>query len=119
MILKQRSILPGFDSAMGYTLLYLSLVELFPLAAFFFKTATMGWAQFCAAVTAPRVLASYRLSFSASLIAALVNALFGLLVTWVLVRYPFPGKQVVDTLNQTAAHWDTAALAENPVFARP
>ncbi len=98
MILKQRSILPGFGLAMGFTLLYLSLIVLIPLAALFFRTTVLGWGQFWATVTAPRVLASYRLSFGASLIAAFINALFGLLVAWVLVRYSFPGRRVVDAL---------------------
>jgi sulfate/thiosulfate transport system permease protein len=98
MILKQRSILPGFGLAMGFTLVYLSLVVLIPLAALFLKTTTMGWEQFWTTVTAPRVMASYWLSFYTSLIAALLNAIFGLLVAWVLVRYSFPGKRVVDAL---------------------
>src|SRR5436309_8932788 len=98
MILKQRSILPGFGLAMGFTLLYLSLVVLIPLAALFLKTTTLGWNQFWATITAPRVLASYRISFGASLVAALINAFFGLLVAWVLVRYHFLGKRIVDAL---------------------
>jgi sulfate/thiosulfate transport system permease protein len=98
MILKQRSILPGFGLAMGFTLLYLSLVVLIPIAALFLRTTSLSWAEFWSTVTAPRVLASYRLSFVASFIAALVNAVFGLLVAWVLVRYTFPGKRVVDAL---------------------
>ncbi len=120
MILKQRSILPGFGLAMGFTLLYLSLVVLIPLAALFFKTATLGWAQFCAAVTAPRVLASYRLSFSASLVAALINALFGLLVAWVLVRYTFPGKRVVDALVDLpfALPTSVAGISLTVIFAK-
>ncbi|MBI3302625.1 MAG: sulfate ABC transporter permease subunit CysT [Deltaproteobacteria bacterium] len=98
MILKQQSILPGFGLAMGFTLLYLSLIVLIPLAALFLRTTTLSWEQFWATVSAPRVLASYRLSFGAALIAALINALFGLVVAWVLVRYPFPGKRIVDAL---------------------
>src|SRR5215510_8822257 len=98
MILKQRSILPGFGLAMGFTLLYLSLIVLIPLVALFLRTTTLSWEQFWATITAPRVLASYWLSFYASLIAALINALFGLLVAWVLVRYSFPGKRIVDAL---------------------
>ena len=98
MILKQRSILPGFGLSMGFTLLYLSLIVLIPIAALFLRTTSFSWGQFWSAVTAPRVLASYQLSFGASLIAALVNAVFGLLVAWVLVRYSFPGKRVVDAL---------------------
>lgn len=98
MTLKQRSILPGFGLAMGFTLLYLSLIVLIPIAALFLRTTTLSWEQFWTTVTAPRVMASYRLSFSASLIAALINALFGLLVAWVLVRYHFAGKRIVDAL---------------------
>lgn len=98
MLLKQRSILPGFGPAMGFTLLYLSLIVLIPLAALILKTVTLSWGEFWAAVTAPRVLASYWLSFRTSLIAASINAVFGLLVAWVLVRYSFPGKRVVDAL---------------------
>jgi sulfate/thiosulfate transport system permease protein len=98
MILKQRSILPGFGLAMGFTLLYLSLIVLIPISALFLRTTSLSWGQFWSTVTAPRVLASYQLSFGASLIAALVNAVFGLLVAWVLVRYSFPGKRIVDAL---------------------
>ena len=98
MILKQRSILPGFGLAMGFTLLYLSLIVLIPLAALFLRTTALSWEQFWTTVTAPRVMASYRLSFGASLVAALINALFGLLVAWVLVRYHFPGKRIIDAL---------------------
>ena len=98
MILKQRSILPGFGLAMGFTLLYLSLIVLIPIAALFLRTTSLSWGEFWSTVTAPRVLASYQLSFGASFVAALVNALFGLLVAWVLVRYSFPGKRIVDAL---------------------
>jgi len=98
MVLKQRSILPGFGLAMGLTLLYLSLIVLIPVAALFLRTTSLSWGQFWSTATAPRVLASYQLSFGASLIAALVNAVFGLLVAWVLVRYSFPGKRIVDAL---------------------
>ena len=93
-----RSILPGFGLSLGFTLTYLSLIVLIPLAAAFIKTAGMSWADFVSAVASPRVLASYRLSFGASLAAALVNAAFGLLVAWVLVRYTFPGRRVIDAL---------------------
>jgi sulfate transport system permease protein len=98
LALKQRSILPGFGLTLGYSLLYLSLVVLIPLSMVFLKTAGLSWEQFWAAVTAPRVVASYGLSFGASFVAALVNAVFGLLVAWVLVRYSFPGKSLVDGL---------------------
>jgi sulfate transport system permease protein len=93
-----RRVLPGFNITLGYAILYLSLIVLIPLSALVFKTFTLSWEQFWAAVTSPRVLASYRLTFGASLIAALVNVVFGLLVAWVLVRYRFPGKKIVDAL---------------------
>jgi sulfate transport system permease protein len=96
--LKQRSILPGFGLTMGLTLSYLSLIVLIPLAALFIRSAAMSWGHFWETVTDPRVMASYRLSFGASLTAAATNALFGLVVAWVLVRYSFPGKRVVDAL---------------------
>ncbi|TWO71864.1 sulfate ABC transporter permease subunit CysT [Caenimonas sedimenti] len=93
-----RKVLPGFNLTLGFTVLYLSLIVLIPLSALILKTFTLSWDQFWAAVTSPRVLASYRLTFGASLIAALVNVVFGLLVAWVLVRYTFPGKRIVDAL---------------------
>jgi sulfate/thiosulfate transport system permease protein len=91
-------VLPGFNLTLGYTLLYLSLIVLIPISALLLKTFTLTWEQFWLAVTSPRVLASYRLTFGASLIAALVNLVFGLLLAWVLVRYRFPGKKLVDAL---------------------
>jgi len=94
----RHRVLPGFGLSLGYTLLYLSLIVLIPLSALIFKTFTLSWEQFWVAVSSPRVLASYRLTFGASLLAALVNAVFGLLVAWVLVRYRFPGKKIVDAL---------------------
>ncbi len=90
--------LPGFGLAMGYTLLYLSLIVLIPLAGTFLKTATLTWAQFWNTIASPRALASYRLTFGASLAAAAVNGVFGLIVAWVLVRYKFPGRRLVDAL---------------------
>ncbi len=95
---KQHSILPGFNLALGFTLLYLSLIVLIPLSAAFIRTTELTWQEFWFAVTTPRVLASYRLTFGASFAAALVNAVFGLLVAWVLVRYRFPGKKLIDAL---------------------
>ncbi|WP_395140731.1 sulfate ABC transporter permease subunit CysT [Schlegelella aquatica] len=97
-LLKRHSVLPGFDLALGFALLYLSLIVLIPLSAAFLKTATMTWPAFWEAVTSPRVLASYRLTFGASFAAAMVNAVFGLVVAWVLVRYEFPGRRLVDAL---------------------
>lgn len=97
-LLKRHSVLPGFDLALGFTLLYLSFIVLLPLSAAFLKTATMTWPAFWDAVTAPRVLASYRLTFGASFAAALMNSVFGLVVAWVLVRYEFPFKRLIDAL---------------------
>lgn len=93
---KQHSVLPGFNLALGFTLLYLSLIVLIPLSATFIRASALSWPEFWSIVTTPRVLASYRLTFGASFAAALVNAVFGLLVAWVLVRYRFPGKKLVD-----------------------
>jgi sulfate/thiosulfate transport system permease protein len=95
---KQPSILPGFGLSMGITLFYLGLLILLPLSMVFINTSTMGWADFWRVVTEPRVVASYRLSFGAAFIAALINAVFGLIVAWVLVRYQFPGKRIIDGL---------------------
>ena len=95
---RRHSVLPGFNLALGFTLFYLCLIVLIPLSAAFIKTATLSWPQFWDTVTTPRVVASYRLTFGASLAAALLNAVFGLLVAWVLVRYRFPGKQIIDAL---------------------
>lgn len=83
---------------LGFTVFYLSLIVLIPLSALLFKSFALSWEQFWLAVGSPRVLASYRLSFGASFVAALVNTVFGLLLAWVLVRYPFPGKRLVDAL---------------------
>ncbi|MFL6696985.1 MAG: sulfate ABC transporter permease subunit CysT [Vitreoscilla sp.] len=98
LLLRRHSVLPGFNLALGFTLLYLCFIVLIPLSAVFLKTATVNWGTFVATVTSPRVMASYRLTFGTSLLAALVNGVFGLLVSWVLVRYRFPGKRLVDAL---------------------
>jgi len=95
---KKHSVLPGFGLALGFTLVYLSLVVLVPLSTLFWKSAGLGPAGFWAAATAPRVVASYKLTFGASFAAAAVNGVFGLVVTWVLVRYRFPGRRLVDAL---------------------
>jgi sulfate transport system permease protein len=91
-------VIPGFGLTMGYSLLYLSLLVLVPLAGIFLKTMGLSWKQFFETVAAPRALASYRLSFGASFIGASLNAFFGFIVAWVLVRYRFPGKQIVDAI---------------------
>ncbi len=95
---KVRRVLPGFGLSMGVTLSYLSLIVLIPLAAVFIKSASLGWADFWHVATAPRVMASYRLSFGASLLAAAINVVFGSLLAWSLVRYSFPGRRIVDAL---------------------
>lgn len=97
-LLRRHSVLPGFDLALGFTLLYLSLIVLVPLSAAFLKTFTLTWPAFWAAISSPRVVASYRLTFGASLAGALLNAVFGLVIAWVLVRYEFPFKRIVDAL---------------------
>jgi len=93
-----KRVLPGFGLTLGYTLFYLSVIVLIPMLALLLKTFELTWSQFWEAVSAPRVVASYKLTFGASLIAALVNMVFGLLVAWVLVRYTFPGKKIIDAL---------------------
>lgn len=98
MILKQRSILPGFGPALGFTVLYISLILLIPLAVMFLKAAALSWTKFWGVVTAPRVMAAYRLSLTASFLGGLINAVFGLLVAWVLTRYRFPGKRIIDAM---------------------
>jgi sulfate transport system permease protein len=95
---RARRVLPGFGLSLGFTLAYLSLIVLIPLSAVFIKSAGMGWQAFLDAATGPRVVASYRLSFGASLLAAAINVVFGLLLAWGLVRYTFPGKKLVDAL---------------------
>ena len=93
-----RGVLPGFGLTLGYTMLYLSLVVLIPVSAVFIRSLGSGWGHFYEVVTAHRVVASLRLSFGASLIAALINVMFGLIVAWVLVRYTFPFKRLVDAM---------------------
>ena len=95
---KQRTILPGFGLSMGYTVFYLSAIVIVPLSMVFFNTVPMGWEPFMQAVTAPRVLAAYRLSFSTAFFASLFDAVAGLLTAWVIVRYRFPGKAILDAL---------------------
>jgi sulfate transport system permease protein len=95
---RPTRVMPGFDLSLGFTLFYLALIVLIPLSAVFLKTFTMSWDDFWSAISSERVVASYRLTFGASLIAALINVVFGGLVAWVLVRYRFPGKKIVDAL---------------------
>jgi sulfate transport system permease protein len=98
ILLRQRSVLPGFGLTIGFTIAYLSLLVLIPLAGLFWKSAALGPSEFLAAVASPRALASYRLSFGAAFAAAAVNAFFGLILAWVLVRYRFPGRSFLDAL---------------------
>jgi sulfate transport system permease protein len=95
---RTSSVIPGFGLTLGYTMVYLSLVVLIPLSATFIRSLDLGWSHFFSAVSTPRVLASLRLSFGAALLAAGVNALFGLVIAWVLVRYSFPFKRLIDAI---------------------
>ncbi|TRZ39517.1 sulfate ABC transporter permease subunit CysT [Niallia circulans] len=95
---KRSNVLPGFGLSLGYTMLYISILVILPLFMIFFNTTKMGWSEFWDTVLDPRVVASYKLSFGASFTAALINVVFGVLLAWVLVRYPFPGKRIVDGL---------------------
>lgn len=95
---RHNNVLPGFGPTMGFTIFYLSLIVLIPLSALVFRTMNLSWVEFVAVVTEPRVVASYKVTFGAAIIAAAVNAVFGLLLAWVLVRYKFPGRKIVDAL---------------------
>ncbi len=95
---KKFSALPGFRLTLGFTLFYLSVIVLIPMLALFLKSAELSWEQFWSAATEKRALAAYELTFGASFIAALVNAIFGTILAWVLVRYHFPGKRIIDAL---------------------
>ncbi|NHQ87925.1 sulfate ABC transporter permease subunit CysT [Iodobacter sp. HSC-16F04] len=98
MRFKQPSVLPGFNLSLGYTLFYLSIIVLLPLSALLIKTSALSWEHFWQIISEPRVVASYKLTFGASLLAALINLLTGLLVAWVLVRYHFYGKRFIDAM---------------------
>ncbi len=98
VLLRQRSILPGFGLTLGFTVVYMSLVALIPLGGLFLRTAELSTERFWAIITDARVLAAFRLSFGASAIAACINLVFGLILAWVLVRYRFPGRRLVDAL---------------------
>lgn len=117
---RSYSVLPGFNLSLGYTLGYLTLIVLIPIAAVFLKTFELSFAEFWKIVTAPRVLASYKLSFGASMIAAAINAVFGLMLAWVLVRYSFPGKRIVDALVDLPFALPTAVagIALTALYAR-
>ncbi len=116
----EKSVLPGYRLTLGYSLFYLTLLILIPLAATFAKTFSMTWADFWAAVTSPRVIASYKLTFGASLLAGFINMIFGLLVAWVLVRYSFPGRKIIDALVDLPFALPTAVagIALTAVYAK-
>src|SRR3954471_21663877 len=98
MLLLPRRVIPGFGPTLGFTLTHLSLLVLIPLSALFLKAGSMSWGQLVATLTAPRVLAAFQVSLGMSAVAALVNGVFGLVVAWVLVRYSFPGRGLVDAM---------------------
>ena len=95
---KKRSILPGFGLTMGYTTLYVSLIVIIPLAGLFFKSATLSWAQIAKALSDPELIASLKITFGLSLAAAMINVILGFITAWTLVRYPFPGRRIIDGL---------------------
>src|ERR1700733_4563198 len=95
---RKNPVIPGFGLTMGYTMVYLSMVVLIPLSATFIRSLDLGWGHFWTVVSSPRVVASLRLSFGAALLAAAVNAAFGLIIAWVLVRYRFPFKRLIDAM---------------------
>ncbi|HEY7549303.1 MAG TPA: sulfate ABC transporter permease subunit CysT [Hyphomicrobiaceae bacterium] len=117
---RAHRVLPGFGLSMGYTVAYLSLIVLIPLSAVFIRSASLSFEAFWAAVTSPRVMASYRLSFGASLLAAAINTAFGFLLAWSLVRYRFPGKRIVDALVDLPFALPTAVagIALTALYAR-
>src|SRR5664279_2166249 len=98
LALRKPSVLPGFGLTLGFTLVYLSLIVLIPLAALILKTAGLGWSGFVNIATDPRTVAALWLSFSVSFAAAVINVVFGLIVAWVLVRYDFPGRRLIDAM---------------------
>ncbi|HEX5102672.1 MAG TPA: sulfate ABC transporter permease subunit CysT [Pirellulaceae bacterium] len=117
---RRHSVLPGFGLTLGYTLLYLSLIVLIPLSALLLRTSAMPWQRFWAAVSDERVVAAYRLTFLAALVAAAINALFGFLVAWCLVRYRFPGRKLLDALVDLPLALPTAVsgIALTAIFAK-
>lgn len=116
----RRNALSGFVPALAFTIAYLSLIVLIPLSAAFIKSFSLTLPQFIATITSPRVLASFRLSFGAALLAALINTVFGLVVAWVLVRYPFPGRKLVDAVVDLpfALPTSVAGIALTAIYAR-
>jgi sulfate transport system permease protein len=119
MSFRQPSILPGFGLTLGFSTFFLSAIVLVPLAALVMKTATMGWSDFVRVLTDPRAVASYRLSFGASMLAATLNSVFGFIIAWTLVRYEFPGRKLIDALIDMPFALPTAVsgIALTAVFA--
>jgi sulfate transport system permease protein len=115
-----KRVLPGFGLSLGFALVYLSLIVLIPLSAVFIKAATMTSQEFWRAVASPRVVASYKLTFGASLLAAAINAVFGLLLAWGLTRYTFPGRKIVDALIDLpfALPTSVAGIALTAIYAK-
>jgi sulfate transport system permease protein len=116
---RQSSVLPGFGLTFGFTTLFLSGIVLLPLAALVLETASMSWSEFVRVITDPRAIGSYRLSFGASLLAASINAVFGFIIAWTLVRYEFPGRKMIDALIDMPFALPTAVsgIALTSVFA--
>jgi len=96
---KRKHVLPGFGLTMGYTWIYLGVIVLLPFAGLLLKTSTIGWDGFWRTVTSPQVVASYKVSFGISLLAALTNGIFGVIAAWVLARYEFPGRKLLDAIT--------------------
>ena len=119
MSFRQPSILPGFGLTLGFSTFFLSAIVLVPLAALVMKTATMGWSDFLRVILDPRAVASYRLSFGASFLAAVLNSVFGFIIAWTLVRYEFPGRKLIDALIDMPFALPTAVsgIALTAVFA--
>ena len=120
LALKKPSAIPGFGLALGFTLTYLCLIVLIPLAALFFKTASLGFDGFWQIVTNPRTLAALRVSFGISFIAAAINIVFGVIVAWVLIRYRFPGRRLLDAIVDLPFALPTAVagIAMTAIYAR-
>lgn len=96
--MRKNTVIPGFSLTLGYTMLYLSIIVILPLSMVFFNTLSMSWIDFYETITHPRVVASYKVSFGTALIAGAINVVFGTVIAWVLVRYHFPGKRIIDGL---------------------
>lgn len=120
IVARRQSIIPGFGFTLGFTILYLSLIVLIPLSAAFLETSKIGWSQFWHVVSTPRALAAYGLSFGAALVGAAINFVFGTLVAWVLVRYTFPGRRLLDSLVDLPFALPTAVagIALTTLYAR-